>query len=51
MRILEQSNFGRTKLDLSRVDRYFRWMGDWMPQARLNRLQGFELVRHPDKLR
>src|SRR3984885_1875488 len=28
---LEQSNFGRTKLDFSRLDRYFRWIGDSMP--------------------
>src|SRR3984957_18750105 len=30
---LEQSNFGRAKLDFSMLDRYFRWIGDSMPTA------------------
>jgi hypothetical protein len=31
MHILEQSNFGRTKLDFGKLDIYFRWFGDSMP--------------------
>ena len=35
---LEQSNFGREKLDFSRFDRYFRWIGNSMPTGGLNGL-------------
>src|SRR5580700_3254718 len=56
MALLKQSNFGRAKLDFSRLDRYFRWIGDAIPTGgtqRLTRpeLSGPELVCHPDKLR
>src|ERR1700735_527610 len=51
---LEQSKFGRAKLDFSRLDRYFRrigWIGDAMPTGGAQRGSGPELVCHPDKLR
>ena len=51
MALLEQANFGRRKLDLSRLDRYFRWIGDSMLTGGTQRLSGPELVCHPDKLR
>src|ERR1700729_3024273 len=51
MALLEESNFGRAKLDFSRLDRYFRWIGDAMPTGGTQRLSGPELVCHPDKLR
>src|SRR5580700_6000595 len=40
---LEQSNFGRTKLDFSRLARYFRWTGDSMPTGGLNGYQDLSL--------
>src|ERR1700727_382806 len=51
MALLEQSIFWRAKLDFSRLDRYFRWIGDAMLTGGTQRLSRPELVCHPDKLR
>jgi hypothetical protein len=40
---LEQSNFGRTKLDFSRFDPYFRWFGDSMATGETERFSDLSL--------